>query len=631
MTGIVKVGIGSIIHLDEPGNFVVLRFETATKIAVRSLDTQTERTVSLDEIRFTKRPQSRLRPDLSSIPEDRISAAQQKYEAIKLMVDKHRTTVDEIKAAALKADVAVSTIYRWLKEYREGTLLSSLMRKERIDIGKARLNPETELIMSKVISEYWMTSEKRSYGLTYRELKLRCRQQNLRPPSLPTLIARVSRFDPKESTLRRKGRAAADALELINGTVPNADWPYSVLQIDHTLIDIELVDSEHRIAIGRPWITVAIDVATRMVAGFYISFDPPGTLGTGICIANAILSKQSMLANLGLDFEYPCRGKPRIIHLDNAKEFHGKTLDHACLEYGIDLQFRKLKVPRYGGHIERYMGTLATEIHALSGTTFSNVGEKGDYDSAEKAAMTLKEFELWLTNLIVGLYHNREHSSLNHTSPLQKYKTCLIGDDTKLSRGVIEVVTDEQTLRLDFLPMFKGTIQTYGVKADHINYSADVLRRWVGATDPKTPTKRRKFIFRRDPRDISYIYFYDPDAKTYFKIPYRNMSHPAISLWELRAVRKYLIQQGRDAIDEDTIFRAFAAMREIEQQAVSTTAKVRRSDAMKRALRRKESPQPLEMKPSKAADMQSNEASPEQTTPMQPGKKFDGFDEIERY
>lgn len=627
MTGIVKVGKGSIIHLDEPGNFIVLRFETATKVVVRSLDTQAERSVTLDEIRFTKTVQNRTRPDLGAIPEERINSAKHKYETIKLMVDKQRTTLDEIKVAALKADVAVSTIYRWLKEYREGTLLSSLIRKERIDIGKSRLSPQTELIMSKVIAEYWMTSEKRSYALTYRELQLRCRQQNVRPPSLPTLVDRVTRLDPKESTLRRLGRPAADALDLVKGTVPNADWPYAVLQIDHTLVDIELVDSEHRIAIGRPWITVAIDVGTRMIAGFYISFDPPGTLGTGICIANAILSKQSMLANLGLDFDYPCRGKPRIVHVDNAKEFHGKTLDHACLEYGIDLQFRKLKVPRYGGHIERYMGTLATEIHAVPGTTFSNVSEKGDYDSASKAAMTLKEFELWLTNLIVGLYHNRPHSSLNSASPLQEYKTSLIGDDTKPSRGVIEVITDEQTLRLDFLPMFEGTIQTYGVKIDHINYSADVLRRWVGATDSKTPTKRRKFIFRRDPRNISYIYFYDPDAKTYFKIPYRNMSHPAISLWELRAVRKYLKQLGRDSIDEDAIFRAFAAMREIEQKAVSTTAKVRRSDAAKRAIRRKESPQPFEMQPPKVTDMLSQE----NTSQVQSDANFDGFDEVERY
>lgn len=626
MTGIVKVSVGAIVHLDQPGNFVVRRFETPTKIVVRSLDSHIEQTVLLDEVRLPASTEKRSRPDLASISDERFTAAQQKYEIIKSMVDKHRTSVEEVTAAAGAANVAVSSVYRWLKEYREGTLLSSLVRKERGDIGKSRLSPETELIMSKVIADYWMTAEKRSYAHAYRELQLRCRQQNVRPPSLPTLVARASRIDPKESTLKRRGRAASDALELVKGTVPNAERPYAVIQIDHTLVDIQLVDSVHRVAIGRPWITVAIDVFTRMVVGYYISFDTPGTLGTGICIANAMLSKQSMLSNLGLEFDYPCRGKPRVIHLDNAKEFHGKTLDHACMEYGIDLQFRKLKTPRYGGHIERMMGSLATEIHAVPGTTFSNIREKGEYDSEQKAALTIKEFELWLANLILGIYHQREHSALG-MSPIRKYMTSLVGDSATPARGIIEVVTDEHALRLDFLPMFEGTIQTYGVKIDHITYSADVLRRWVGATDPKAPTKKRKFIFRRDPRDISHIYFFDPDAKTFFQIPYRNMAHPAISLWEMRAVRKFLKQQGRDAIDEEVLFRAFEAMRDIEQKAVSTTGKVRRSDAMKRAIRRQESPQPLAKPPVAPAVL----SEPHDESSLPPADDIAGFDEVERY
>jgi putative transposase len=42
-----------------------------------------------------------------------------------------------------------------------------------------------------------------------------------------------------------------------------------VLQIDHTPVDVMVVDAERRLSIGRPWLTVAIDVASRMVAGFH--------------------------------------------------------------------------------------------------------------------------------------------------------------------------------------------------------------------------------------------------------------------------------------------------------------------------------------------------------------------------
>ena len=379
---------------------------------------------------------------------------------------------------------------------------------------------------------------------------------------------------------------------MIKGTVPFADRPYGIVQIDHTLVDIHLVDEEHRVWIGRPWLTVAIDVHSRMVAGYYISFDPPGTLATGICLANAMLSKKSMLSRLGMTYDYPCMGKPHVVHLDNAKEFHGKTLERACNEYGIDLLFRKLKTPRYGAHIERHLGTLMHEIQALPGTSFSNIEQRGEYDSEGRAAMTLKEFELWLANLILGYYHHHPHTALGR-SPLAQYTKGILGDGTSFGAGIVEVVTDEERLRIDFLPMFEPTVQSYGIKIDHISYQSDVLRRWVGAMDPKRKRERRKFICRRDPRDISFIYFYDPDAQTYFRVPYRDLSHPAISLWELRAVRAYLRDQGRKEVDESQIFKALDEMRRIEEAAVKDTARAKRSDSAKRALRRKDSPQPL--------------------------------------
>ena len=96
----------------------------------------------------------------------------------------------------------------------------------------------------------------------------------------------------------------------------------------------------------------------------------------------------------------------KTIHLDNAKEFRGKMLKRACEEHGIDLAWRPVATPHYGGHIERLLGTLLREIHSLPGTTFSNPRERGEYDSDAKAAMTLAELEKWLATYIVEVYHS---------------------------------------------------------------------------------------------------------------------------------------------------------------------------------------------------------------------------------
>ena len=50
-------------------------------------------------------------------------------------------------------------------------------------------------------------------------------------------------------------------------------------------------------------------------------------------------------------------------------------------------------------------------MHLLPGTTFSNVAQRGDYDSDGSAALTLDELETWLWRFIAGDYNVRIHSA----------------------------------------------------------------------------------------------------------------------------------------------------------------------------------------------------------------------------
>ncbi len=85
---------------------------------------------------------------------------------------------------------------------------------------------------------------------------------------------------------------------------------------------------------------------------------------------------------------------------------------------------------------------------------------------------------------------------------------------------------------LIFLPSFERTIQTTGVTIDGLSYYSDVLRGWINSVDPDNHKEKRKFIFRRDPRNISEIWFFDPEIKNYFKVPLADQSIPPFSIWE---------------------------------------------------------------------------------------------------
>jgi putative transposase len=208
-----------------------------------------------------------------------------------------------------------------------------------------------------------------------------------------------------------------------------------VVQIDHTPVDLILVDDLHRRPVGRPWITVAINVFSRMIAGFYVSFDPPGAIAVGLCLAHAILPKETWLAKHEIATSRPVWGLMHVVHADNAKEFHSRMLQRACNNYGIHLHWRPVAHPHYGGHIERLLGTFNHDIHALPGTTFSNPAERGTYEAEQKAALTLSEFERWLTIYIMEIYHQRVHRALG-TPPIARYTAGSFGTADRPGHGL---------------------------------------------------------------------------------------------------------------------------------------------------------------------------------------------------
>jgi putative transposase len=389
-------------------------------------------------------------------------------------------------------------------------------------------------------------------------------------PHVNTVRNRISQIEPRTLVEGRFGkRAAREQFEPIQGHFPSADCPLAVVQIDHTKLDLIVVDEVDRKPLARPWFTVAIDVFSRVVAGFYLSLEAPGAASTGMCIACAILPKEDRLLQWGITTRWPVWGRMAAIHCDNGKDFRGAMLRQACQQYGIELLFRPVRQPHYGGHIERLMGTFAREIHTLPGTTFANAQERKGYDSEKNSALTISELELWLARYIVEIYHQTPHSGLDGRTPIRVYEEG-IG-----RTGLPELCLTEEQLRLDFMPLEQRAVTVNGIVVDNISYFHDVLRPWINAQEKDGG--RRRFAVRRDPRDISTVHFFDPELKQYFAIPYRDTSHPPMSVWELREIRRRLREEGRDSANEDVVFRAYEQMRTIEETAVNKTKQMRRN------------------------------------------------------
>jgi putative transposase len=522
-------------------------------------------------------------PDPQQVPEVDWHRAHTRFAVIRPLLDQRASSRREVEARARDTGYGTATLYRWLAQYQRSGYVSALVpTPPGVTRGQHLLLPEVNTIIDTTIQDTYLSDQKPSIQRTAQEVEQRCHHANLPPPHRNTIRHRIRQLSTHQTYRRREGhQAARDVFEPMRGPYGDADWPLAVWQIDHTRVDLILVDDLQRRPVGRPWITVAIDVCSRMVAGFFISFDPPGAMSVGLCLAHAMLPKETWLAQHDITTPWPVWGKPAAVHADNAKEFRGRMLTRACENLGIDLHWRPVARPHYGGYIERLCGTLNQAIHTLPGTTFSHPHQRGAYRSEEQAALTLSEFETWLATLIVDIYHQQVHSGIG-MPPVRRYEQGIFGTDEHPGIGVPERFDDESRLRLELMPYEERTVQRYGIQLDNIYYYHDVLKKWIKASDPASPKRKRTFTVRRDPRNISVIYFYDPELQEYFAIPYRHTMYPAISLWELREVKRRLKEAGHHAVDEAQLFAAYDRLKAIEEAAKRETKAARRKGQRQR-------------------------------------------------
>lgn len=509
--------------------------------------------------------------------EDELEKARSRRSIIAPLMQGGRYGKKEAQQLVDNHTFSLSTIYRWRQRYRDsGNLLTSLIDRSRDGgLGKPRLPPEVEKIIDAYIEEQFLTLQKPSIQAAWESIGGKCLVAGHKAPALNTIRLRIAWIDDRVKLERRRGRdEAVDKLDPNRGSIPNATHPLALGQMDHTLLPVIIVDDELRLPMGRAWITVLLDVWSRVILGIRVSLDSPSTNSAGICIAHGILTKDAWLTDLGLeDEEWPFWGAPDILHMDNAQEFRGESLMKVANRYGIDVQFRPVKTPRYGAHIERFMGTLSKQLNNAPGATFSGPEEKGEYDAEGNACLTFDELQRYLVKLIAK-YHVTKHSALG-MSPREKWREGITKPIDGILRGPPPIRLDHDRVRVEFLPTFPRTIQPHGVEIETITYYDDVLSVFIGKKQSHKSRAGVQHDFHRDPRDISEIIFVHPKSGEHFTI--RSGLDP-ISVWEFNRARAKASDDGAGG-DVATTMRYAHELEQMTEQAKTKTARLQKERA----------------------------------------------------
>ena len=508
--------------------------------------------------------------DISEINDSEYKEAKRRYEAILPLLEKNLSRKDSVEYSK-KIGIHFTTLYRWQERYKStGTILGLISNKVGAKKGNTRLNNEIEILIKRIIDNYYLTIQKPSIQSVVDKVLAECKRMNIIAPHSNTIRNRIESITEYEKLKKQGNRGIARTKYEPAPNKFEAAYPLQLIEIDHTPCDIILVDDEHRLPIGRPWITVAIDIYSRMIVGYYLSMNAPSVTSVGMCVSNTILPKDTLLAKFDVNSNWNVWGFPETIHVDNGADFRAEAVKKAGLAHGINIEFRPVGRANFGGHIERVIGTLMHEIHNLPGTTFSNIKQRGEYDSDANASMTFFEFEKWLVTFITKIYHKRVHNSLSLT-PEQQWEEGLFGDENSI--GFIQKPSSNSTIILDFLPIYERTIQKNGVNIDGLNYYEHVLRTKINQTENG---KKKQFIFKRDPRDIRYVWFYEESTKEYFKIPVANQNMPSMTAWEFDSIKTNLKNKGLKRVNQDAILEAREELHNQIQLSVKNSKKARR-------------------------------------------------------
>ncbi|MFO0601690.1 MAG: DDE-type integrase/transposase/recombinase [Polyangiales bacterium] len=473
-----------------------------------------------------------------------------------------------LEEAARTHGLSTRTLQRWKRAFERGGAKALLPRDEvRGGKGGRRLSPEREDLLTKTLVGFYCRRPPPTQAETYLEVRRVFREKDLDPPALHTVRARIKELrDQRATTRAREGAARARARhDTSRGAYPDLIEPLQVLFVDHTPLDVILVDSQSRCDIGRAYLTIMEDGLTRMVAGYYLSLDSPSYLSVAMCLGQAVESKEGICKRFEIPPErWPVRGLPVSLHCDNGKEFRSTQFDRLTSTYQIDVLWSPVRRPNYKGTVERLFGTINGWFHSVPGTTQSSVAARGDYEATKAARLTLDEAEQILVNKI-ALYHVTPHGTLGR-SPLQAWK-----DAIGKGHGPSHVPIDMRAFQMALLPSAHRTIQRDGISFEGVTYSDGVLNAWRGNS-----SRQPKHIeFKWDPRNMRCIHVIPPEGGAPVKVPCRDRTVGDFSLMELRRA-KAVLKAERDAFDEADVFETMRRVQAIVESATQKTTQAKR-------------------------------------------------------
>jgi putative transposase len=341
------------------------------------------------------------------------------------------------------------------------------------------------------------------------------------------------------------------------GRAIEACQPLEYIMIDHTRIDAwaAIYDEDGtKVLVERPWLTLAIDVYSRMILGAVLTYEPPSVYSALLCLRQVVRCKDFLIDKYGYHKGATDGwGAPKTVICDNAWEFVGLSFQVCCEAAGINVIWAPVKTPEFKTYAERAFGILnelvwhrLEEGIPLKPGAMSAMGLKPE----TKAVHTREWMHDKMWDAIVTIYHLEEHGE-KKIIPAKWWRDGLVAD----GRPTIDDVRE-----LDKLLGRSGQrlLTTSGITfRTHRFHDAGITSELLDRLLRTAPKKRQRrgphssgvvpLMCTWDPSDCSFINVYDFALKKHIRLPNVDPEYSKGLSWKTaEKIKKFAHERNLD-------------------------------------------------------------------------------------
>lgn len=470
------------------------------------------------------------------------------------------------------------SVYRWFRDFTASgenirSLISAHCKKGN---HNSKISPDIDKvnvinkIVDNSINEIYLTQQRKPVQAVYDNVVVRIADENrfrepndqLTIPHKSTIYRKVAKLDQYKKTKARYGKKMVELKFKQTKHTDKPSRPLERVEIDHTKLDLMVIDPEIRLPFGRPWLTSEIDINTKSPLGFYVGFDPPSYLSVMQSLIHAITPKTYVKKKYpSIVNTWDTYGIMETLVPDNANEFISTHFEEACLQLGIVIQYAPPGLAWFKASVERYFGTINKQLlHQQPGTTFSNIFEKADYDPKKNAIISIDTLLEIIHKWIIDIYNQQEHRGIKNT-PARAWKTAI-------EKFPPALPTNKRELEVLLGMITERTVSAKGIELFGLFYNCDEL------LPLRLNQKKEKVKIKYDPTDLSVIHVFDQFKRVFIPVPALDQNYSKdLSLWQHKVIQNYARQRVKEYVDIIALARAKEEINKIVSRELNNIKK----------------------------------------------------------